>query len=500
MNIRSIFKTLSLTAAGVLALLLTGCNELQETVLWSPDGRHGLVLGGTKIALVDETGAIVGQPFAAQEPKTPQQVQAWMPDSRRVLVVRAVKAKNWSECAPLLGVERAQSVIRAAEEMLGFLRSYRGDWEKFGDDDPRVKRWMERLDFAANYSFRRGSSGGGSDGIMLVVAYLRERHAPEIAPLLQTKALGEEDEATPEIYELLVRHVLRGAAPAEQVLLRSMDAIPWAQPAPDGRSIAFALHTPERPALAIIDAQGGEPVPVDEGVVQAAWTPDGQALVYQKTTVPFTAVEQQAQLGTLTRRQVRDAAGTVPAQLADAEDLAGILFSNEHNRVACLPDGRILFVSCELSLPAVETARELTLFAIRPGATRILERVVADAAQAKLPGRLDHFAVSPAGRFVALSGANGEVAVLSLESGEVTPLQGQVANYQDSTPYENSASAPAPTWRSASELCYIVAPGDPAGRPRRAEVVLRPLGAAPRMISQSWSDALTAGFLPRPKP
>lgn len=485
-------------AVCALALLLAGCNDPAEFLLWSPDGQHGLVVGGNEIVLVDATGTIVGKPFA---PKAPVGVEAWMPDSHRVLAVRSVKAKNWSEIAPLLGAERAQSVIRAADEMLGIIRTYRGDLSKI-DEDPRFKPWSERLDFAAHYSIGSGSSSAGWEGITTVLAYLRERHAAEIAPLLQTKEMADESDSAPEIYELFLRNVLPGEAPAEQLLLRSADVISWAQPSPDGRMIAFVRNEPERPALCIVGSQGGgDPVPVDEGGAQAAWTPDGQALVYQKTTVPFSAVEKQAQLGTLTRRQVRDAAGAVPAKLADAEDLAGVLFSNEQNRVACLPDGRILFVSAELSLPAVETARDLTLFALRPGATRVIERVVSEAGRAGLPGRIDRFTVSPDGRHVALPGGSGEVAVLSLATGEVTPIQSEaLADYRDSSRYENSATPPAPAWRSATELCYIVPAGSTAGSARRAEAVRQPLGGAPRTISRDWSDELTTGFLPRPKP
>lgn len=498
MNIRPTLKRLSLAAACVIALLFAGCEPV-GFLLWSPDGQHGLVLGGDEVVLVDADGTIVGKPFAPKDPKTPTGVEAWMPDSHRVLTVRAVKAKNWSEIAPLLGVERAQSVVRAADELLGIIRTYRGDWSEFGED-PRFKPWSGHLDFAAQYSIGSGSSSAGWEGITTVLAYLRERHAAEIAPLLQTKEMADESDSAAEIYELFVRNVLPGEAPAEQLLLRSADRISWAAPSPDGRMIAFVRNEPVRPALYIVSSQGGDPVPVDEGAAQAAWTLDGQSLVYQKTKAPFSAVEKQAQLGTLTRRHVRDAAGAVPAKLTDAEDLAGVLFSNDQNRVACLPDGRILFVSAEISLPAVETGREPTLFALRPGATRAIERVVSDDGQKKLPGRVDRFTVSPDGRHVALPGDNGEVAVLSLETGEVTEIGGIVADYRDSSKYENSASAPVPAWRTGGELCYIVPAGDAAGGARRAEVVLQPLGGVPRAISRTWSDELTKGFLPRPKP
>jgi hypothetical protein len=44
-----------------------------------------------------------------------------------------------------------------------------------------------------------------------------------------------------------------------------------------------------------------------------------------------------------------------------------------------------------------------------------------------------------------------------------------------------------------------VGAGEIVAGPRRAEVVLRPMGGTPRAISQTWPDALTDSFLPRPK-
>lgn len=479
-----------------VVLGLAACHDPEEFVLWSPDGRHAIVRGGAETAVVDAAGAIVARPFAGAAADSVQ-AEAWMPDSRSVLAVRTVKARSWSEFAPLLGAERAPAVIRAAEELLAMIRAYRGDWSRFGQDDPQFERWLSRLDFAAAYSVGRNRFAPDIEAALMPLLYLRERHPQDVAPLLAGDEIAD---AVPKICELLVRGVLPGEAPAELVLARSADPILWARPSPDGRCVALARLAPERPALYVTPLQGGvEPVLVDEGAAQAAWTLDGQALVYQKTTVPFSAVEKQAQLGTLTRRQVRDAAGTMLAKLPDPEDLAGVLFSNEQNRVACLPDGRILFAGCEVTLPATETARSITLFALRPGATPVIERVVAESARASLADRVDRFAVSPDGRHVALPGASGEVAILSLESGEVAVLQGPIANYNESSKYENSPSEPAPGWRSANELCYVVAPGDAAGSARRGEVVLRPLDGAPRALSRGWPDALTDGFLPRPK-
>jgi len=485
--------------ACAFALLLAACNDPEEYILWSPDGEQGLVRHDEKTVVVNATGAIIAEPFKGPSAQGLIQAQAWMPDSRRVLALHAVKARSWDEYAPLLGPERAPAVIRAANELLTMIRAYQGDWSKFGDGDPKVEEWAKHLDFAAQYSTGQSSFTVGPSQFTMPIVYLRDRYAQDVTPLLEAGQMPN-DESDPEVFRLVIRNVLPSDASSEQALVQTADAITWVSPSADGRTVAFVCNEPVRPVLYVVAVNAeSDPVRVDAGVVQAAWSPDGQTLFYQKTTVPFATLEEQAQLGTLTRRRVCDASGAILATPPDSEDLAGILFSNGPNHVACLPDGRVLFAGCAMSLPATETAREVTLFALRLGAPVTIERVVAPAAQAKLPSRVDRFSVSPDGRFVALPGENGAVAVLSLETGDVTPLQGPIANYKETDKYENSFGVPAPTWRKADELCYVVGAGDVLTGPRRAEVVLRPIGGTPRVISQSWPDALTDAFLPRPK-
>jgi hypothetical protein len=478
----------------LVVLLLSGCDDPESIVIWSPDGRWGLVRDGRQKPLIDESGGIVGQFAPAGDTKDGWSVESWMPDSRRAIAVHTMEVRNWSELASLLKADRAESVVRAAEELLGLVRIYHGDWDQLINDDVRMREWHEHLGFYPGYSLQSDESKVTRQRALMVFTCLREKFPVESGPLLQTSR------SAPDCHELVLRNVRPGDAAEEQVLFRSPDPLPWVSPSPDGRLIAFVRSEPVRPVLYIIPAHGGgEPVRVDDGVAQASWTPDGQALVYQKTSVPFEMVETQAQLGTLTSRQVLDASGAIPAELAPPEDLVGTLFSKVLNRVACLPDGRILFVSCVISLPAVEVAERRSLFTVRRMGPRMIQEVVREVDRRSLPDRIDRFAVSPDGRYVALPGKDGEVSLLSLESGEVTPLQRAVAEYQQVSRYENKPWIPAPTWRGAGELCYLVPPGDPAGSLRRAEVVLQPLGGARRTISKGWSNAMTENILPRPK-
>jgi hypothetical protein len=215
----------------------------------------------------------------------------------------------------------------------------------------------------------------------------------------------------------------------------------------------------------------------------------------------------EAQLGSITRRRIRDDKGALLAELGNPEDLTGLLFVAGGNRVACLPDGRILFSALDMRLPALDkdVPKIATLFMLQPDRGPTLKRVVAEKTQKQLPGRVDKFVVSPDSTRVAISGDDGSVAVVSLESGQVTPLQGPIDLYQDSKKQETNddkiraAEAPLPAWRNATEFSYAIGPGSRGGSPHRGEIVLRKLGSEPHAISKSWPDEMTNQFLPRPK-
>jgi hypothetical protein len=476
---RSIFKIIPPAAACAFAVLFAACDP-QELIQWSPDGKHALVSGADGTRVVDADGKIAGDAHGAQ---------VWLPDSRRAVGVRQVKPRDWAEYAALLGKERAAAIARAAEELLAIVRDYHGDWSEFGEADA-VKQW-----------------GSSHDKLALDVAiyFLSEKHAGDVAPLLKVlreEAKGEEPLPVP-IYELIVRDALPGEPAAERILLRSADEIKSLRPAPGGLTVAFAADGPDTPALQVIAVNGAEPATVDTGASQADWTPDGQCLVYAKTTAPLGKIENEPVLGTITRHRVCDDTGKILDKLDDAEVLAGILFIKERNRVACMPDGRILFASTPIQLPALDKdmPRDMTLFALRTGETPKIEGVVSAEAQKQLPERTDRFVLSPDAKRVAIPGENGEVAVLTLATGEVTQIQGKVADYGSGNKYANkSGIVPvSPAWRGSNELCHVVPAGDKNGSPKRAEVVLRALDGEPRAISKSWPDAMTDNFLPRPK-
>jgi hypothetical protein len=261
--------------------------------------------------------------------------------------------------------------------------------------------------------------------------------------------------------------------------------------------LAFAVGEPGRPALYVIpQSTNSSPMKVDEGVTEAAWSTDGQDLVYAKTTVPYDLLENNMQLGTITSRRVCGTNGLWLAKFEDPKDLAGVLlvptFSGHSTRVACLPDGRILFSAAPVRLPAVtaDMPQHLSLFAIRPGPTPTLESIIRPADSARLPNRVDCFALSPDKKRASIVDQQGNVSIVSLDTGELLAIQA-------TTVYSNNDKFTQliPAWRSTNEVTCLVPIGDPSGSTARVEVVLANLNGQKTAISLSWSNALMKGLL-----
>lgn len=461
-------------ACGGFLVLCAGCDP-KDWVCWAPDGEHAFVQGADGTWLIDRTGKILGPAPDAR---------AWLPDSRRVIAVHAVKPTSWDEYARLLGPDRTGKTTNAAARMVEVIQAYHGDWAKFGDS-PEYKKWESDVvghAFAADWLARS------------VALYLQRTNPKVLAPLLDTSSVSITN-LIPDIYELGVRNVLPSDPTAIRLLARLPDEVLSVFPSPTGQVLAFAVGEPDRPLLYVIpQSTNSSPVIVDEGVIEASWSTDGQTLVYPKTTIPYSS--KSMQLGTITSRRVCGTNGQVLAQFEDPKDLAGVILgqtdSPPSTRVACLPDGRILFAAASIRLPAVtaDLPGNLTLFAIRPGDTPSLESVVRPVDISRLPDRVDRFSLSPDKKRVAIVDRQGNVSILSLDTGELRPVQATTV-YSNADKYTQLI----PTWRTTNEVSCLVPIGDSSGSTARVEVVLTNLNGQKTAISLSWSNAMMKGML-----
>jgi hypothetical protein len=462
-----------LGVCGVFLLLCAGCDPT-DWVCWAPDGEHAFVQGAdNNTFLIDRTGKVLGNAPDAK---------AWLPDSRRVVVVHSAEPASWDEYAKLLGPDRAGKTINAAASLVEVIRAYHGDWATFGDS-AEYKKWEnEVVGYAHDAGWLTRS----------VALYLYQTKPKVLTPILDSGSFSITN-LIPDICELSTRDVLPSDPPAEKVLTRFPDDIIAVFPSPTGQMLAFAVGEPDLPALYLIPlSSNSSPVKVDEGVTEAAWSTDGQDLVYAKTTVPYDLLQKGAQLGTITSRRVCGTNGQVLAKFEEPKDLAGMIFGQTPTRVACLPDGRILFAAAPIRLPALSSDQpsHLTLFAIRPGPTPTLESIVRPADIGRLPDRVDRFALSPDKKRVSIVDQLGNVSVILLDTGELLVIQG-------TTVYSNNDKFTQliPTWRTTNEVTCLVPIGDSSGSTSRAEVVLANLNGQKTAISLSWSNAPMKGLL-----
>ncbi len=464
-----------------LLLLTAGC-DLHDFIHWAPDGQHAFVQGDNGTWLIDSSGAILGKATDAR---------AWLPDSQHVIAVRAVKPKTWDEYAQLLGTDEVDRVTEAANYLVNIIKNYHGEWSNF-TDSASYKNW--------NQAEEVGEIDNEIRLFQSTTFYLRQTNPHAIAPVVEAMPPDVKtniDEITPDIHEIVIRNVLPSEPPADQLLVRFPFDILWMGVSPDGQLIAFTVKTPVHPSLYVISRiSHSHATLVDEGVTEADWSTDGQNLVYAKTTVPSELLGKGIQLGTITSRQVCETNGQMLAELPPSKDLAGLLLNEKMTRVACLPDGRILFAAAPVHLPAItaDMPNQLTLFALPAGATQSIASIVLPQDIKCLPNRADRFVLSPDKKKVAIPGNAGQVSILYLESGKLMPLQASdvYTNTQDSDQL-------IPSWRNANEIALAVPPGDPAGSSNRVEAVLANLGGGKTLISQSWPTNMAKDFLPGSK-
>ncbi|HTS19737.1 MAG TPA: hypothetical protein VMP11_19330 [Verrucomicrobiae bacterium] len=473
MNLGKMFSQRFLVAVSGLLVLCAGCDPT-DWVCWAPDGEHAFVQGAdNNTFLIDRTGKVLGKATDAR---------AWLPDSRQVVVVHAVKPTSWDEYAKLLGPDRAGKTTEAAAGLVPVIQSYHGDWARFGDS-PEYKKWEnEAVGHAYNAEWLTRA----------VALYLQQTNPKVLTPILDANSLSISN-LIPDIYELSTRNVLPSGPPAEKLLARFPDEIGLVCASPNGQELAFAVDEPVRPALyVILNSTNSSPVQVDVGVTQTAWSTDGQTLVYPKTTVPYELLANDMQLGTITSRRICGTNGQMLATFENPKDLAGLILEQNPTRVAWLPDGRILFAAAPIRLPALSSDEPShpTLFAIRPGPTPTLETVVRPADVPRLPTRVDRFALSPDNKHVSIVDENGHVSVVSLDTGEILPIQ-TTDVYSNSDKYTQLI----PTWRTANELTCLVPAGDPTESTGRVEVVLANLSGQKTTISLSWPNAVMKGLL-----
>jgi hypothetical protein len=468
------------------ATALTGCFP-EKRVVWSPDGRWAAVLGGDGLRLCDATGKL-----SAPVPGTVSQA-VWMPDSRRLLLQRQDGfVKNWSEAQQYLTAERREAVKHAADRLLAVAPVEYEGWNENASDSGKKNAL-----FVRSLGLLEGLTAGET---VAMIFYVKDEAADRVPDKL--KRLWKLDEFnSAAIWLLQQADVTQDGLSLGPVVSRSLNDYAELRLPPDGTMAAYLVGVQTReaesaPRLCVLPLDGSEPPRTVANNVGkfTDWSPGGRYLVFARTT--RWPEKDQLVLGSISRRQVRDAKGQLLEEFPAIEDLAGVIF-NPELKVRCLPDGRILFASMDVHLPATaaDMPQHCLMFAVNPGQSSVVTRLIPRSSEAEVPDLMYAFEISPDARRVSLPGTGGEVRVLNLSTGEITPVVQQFG-----LPAELLM---LPTWRTADELCCL-GPGPEKGARAVVNLVkLNPASSAPIEtipLSTDWPESVARGFLFKEKP
>jgi len=441
----------ALAAAG--CLLLGGC--LEQCVVWAPDGERAAVLidGGLRMCGPDGKLTEVLVPGVCRV--------AWLGDSQQLVLARTHSENAWPPIARALGSERAAGLVAKGESI----------WQK--------------LQTGSSWDQARPLFGEKEFNLLRI--YLRERYGDALRAKLDAGRWDQCVKQTADVCALLMaRRDGERIVPGTQ-LFEGLGSVKDIRVSPGDRAVAFTVETPfenqDRLQLMVVQTDTSTPALVaDRVAVTPSWTADGRSLVYAQASGLPTGKDDLL-LGVVAQRRVLDEAGRIKLD-AESKPLAGVIF-NDDSHVHCLRDGRVLFTAIEISLPISAEdfdGRRQQLFAIDPARQATLVRLIPRKHEAELPESLAFFDVSPDEQQVAFGSYRGQVSVLTLATGEVQKLQGDV---------ERDGIQGAPVWRKDGALTYTRRAEVKGGKKplRGVEVVVR-RGDKEQVLSVTWPDEL----------
>lgn len=455
-------------AAAVLAVcLFSGC--LEERVWWSPSGEMAVVAAGEGSFLVTVDGKRSEILPAEQEGLRCQNV-SWLRDGSGFVVQRTRKVTSWGELKSQVSARE----LRAIEELL-----------------PTI---IPLLEVAVN----RAPEGGGAleeitkglhgkRSVRLLHA-LRRKHEQEpermgklLSALPQGESLAEclhGDGEGYELDELCLFKVSGGRVVETRSLVRCLlDSVFLPRVSPQFGALAYVrlAEDEESASLEVMPLDGGAGHTVARQVSGAFdWTPDGRDLVFM---APLGGEGEKLQ--SIHRIAVLDERGGLISERAAPTALATAVMLS-HPMVQVLSDGRVLFASQPVSLPAKGTGPELAprLYLIAADGSAVTP---VPTAPGDLPVNLSWFTVSQDGRRVAVVESETDaVAVVEIATGKTQLI---------SPPHPRWQCRTMPAWKSATELTFAALhDGAPAW-------MLWHVNGETRCLSVTWPKSSTAKWL-----
>ena len=472
-------KRWRMTLWALAAVIVAGCVPTRYS--WSPDGKWMTVIYGDDdrnggLQLCDVDGNLTRENIPGV------QVATWFPDSKRLLVSRMIDVRTWNELTRWLSREQASSIAATGQHVEDALMSY--DWNAPGAND-----WDK---FQASMSARDDQSG--MDAIVLkqyglaVGVYVHDHADAALRQKIPVERWNElaqlsEPVHTVEIYPAdPFRYTRLDNTVTTPRLMTTLKDVRALRVSPTGAAAIITTESDQEHASSLwIVSSGADPKPVllsNQAAWYPDWSPDGRDVIFIRAAQP--AVGDAARLGSVCRVRVIGDDGAVLQKLGEPEDLAGLVY-DELSRVRCLKDGKILFASAEVNLPA--TAKDMPqrpqLFSLDPGKTGSAVRLFSKQASEQVGNSAQYFELSPDEQYVSIPDQTGTVSVVDLRTGGVTNVQDKPVTSKD---HKDGQLLTVPQWRSNDELT-VIAPGERG----RAKVELWSMSKnVGRTLSEGW--------------
>ncbi len=454
-----------------LALLLSGCLP-EEFLWWSPDGRVAAIRTPEGLRLSDANGHLSEVVLTGEIQRA-----AWSPDGASLVVCRSLKLTNWSTVEALVPREERDEVLRLARAFPNLVKAgliaSGGSLE--GIDEKLLKPLGIKETDVLEPTMHCALSLHGEE-IRDVLATFTNAAALE-SGLLSFQAEGI------TVHEICILRISGNELAGEpQPLVHSLRELQDPAVSP---GFSFVAYRAGKEALKVLSLDGKASRTVaEEKVASAAWSGDGRSLFY-------VVMAESDMLGEICTQRVLKENGELleAAAAAKTETLAlGVFTGGASPRLAVLPDGRLLFASMAMTVPARADSvpANAQFFLLDPSRSNAAPVALA-IREGSLPADLSTFAVNPNGHFVAVAESGTDaVAVLELATGKVQII---------SPAHPGWKCRIVPTWRNARELTFAALPSSSATRP---ELQLWQ-GGSTRTLSKAWPDAVVKPWLEAPE-
>ena len=428
---------------------MVGCNEVEDRLTWSPDGKQAALRVDDDLYLMDASGKLTG--IVASNVTG----AAWLPDGRGLVLTRCFPVAKWTEAESLLPASDI-----AAAKMLGKA------WLAFG------------VDGADQLELKRPELASAA------ILFLSDTQSNELHEAIQKSkdpAKLEADLSSARTTSVAEVSILLLAGKESRVIERSLTG--FEQPLPSPTAPVIAFQNGDTLTVAPLDGSTNRVTATERLLGAYGWTPDGRALVYADRISGKHSPD--ITVAGVTHHVVVETNGALVAGDKVPLSLNASTFTP---RVKCLPDGRALFAGAPLQLPSPAVVAWTPRFYLTDPAAGTNATPVAIPSEAgALPQELAVFAPSPDGRQVAIveSGSDA-VAVLEVASGVVQVV----------SPTRGWKSKILPAWRGTNELFFAALPASSTNRP---ELFRWRKGSAPVAISTNWPDAVVNTLLGKPQ-